>query len=749
MVIVAANGQLRRLTVSGQPLVSPDGRKLGAVVSMHDITDRQRLDEAKAQLVHEQALQRGLKESEERFRLLANTIPNMAWMARPDGNLFWYNQRWYDYTGSTPEEMAGTGWQKAHHPDTLPEVWERWKLSLESGAPFNMVFPLRGQDGVFRPFLTLVSPFRGADGQIMFWFGTDTDISEQKRAEEELARAAEAERRRSELFTQVADASQTLNAVLSVEAISQTLADKTRRILRSQVAHVVLTCGQDCDDELSAVSVSEERAHERDAQGRLNGLGEQVCQTNHSLRLTGADVRAHLASSDPTAADAPPRSWLGVPLIGHGGRNLGFIGLSDKVDGEFTVEDEAVLTQLAATASVGLENARLYAALREEDKRKDEFLAVLAHELRNPLAPVRTGLQILKVTDTEGKFKSTGEMMERQIAQMVRLVDDLIDVSRVSHGRLELKLEPTALRAVFDAAAETSFPLIQAAGHSLQVVLPDELLEVNVDLTRIAQVLSNLLNNAAKYTPDGGLLVLSAELDANHVAIKVTDTGIGIPKAMLSRVFELFTQVKGGVGPVEGGLGIGLSLVKHLVELHGGTVSAASRGENQGSTFTIELPLCQDAPPPPEPFANRGTAPAAPTPPMRLLVVDDNVDGAGALAMLLGLLGHTTRIAYNGNDALVAAAEFLPDMIFLDIGMPGMSGYDVARIIRDNPSFQNMKIIAVTGWGSEDDRSRSHAAGFNAHLTKPVNPTAITEILQLATAESDVRVEPKSRITGK
>ncbi len=686
---------------------------------LRDVTDIKRTGEA-------------LKANEERFRLLADTIPNLAWMARPDGHIFWYNSRWYDYTGKTSEEMEGWGWQSVHHPAELPLVLARWQNSIATGEPFSMVFPLRGADGAFRPFLTLVNPFREPAGEILFWFGTNTDISEQKQSEERLALSAETERHRSSLLTQVAEASRSINAVLSVDSITRVLSEKARIILGTHVSVASLTGVEDCDQVVRAISLSDKYAEHRGREVRPDGLSLLVCRTNRPLRLSEAEVEKHPewdGAEGGEAAPLPTRGWLGVPLIGHGGRNLGLIQLSDKDGSDFTAEDEAVLVQLAATASVGIENARLYDSLREQDKRKDEFLATLAHELRNPLAPVRTGLEILKIAGNGDDARIAREMMERQLGHMVRLVDDLMDVSRVSRGQMELRPERATIRMVFDMAVETSLPLIEAARHELCVSLPEEPLPIRADLTRLAQMLGNLINNAAKYTPDGGRIELAAARDEEMVVVRVTDSGEGIPAEMLSKIFDLFTQVGRTLDRSQGGLGIGLSLVKRLVEMHGGTVSATSPGLGLGSTFTVRLPLDFTAADPPE--ISVTTAIGAPPPlPRRVLVVDDNVDGAESLAMLLQLSGHETRTVHTGLHALDAAQEFHPDVVFLDIGLPGMNGYEVAQRIRQEVELSGTLLVALTGWGSEDDRKRAREAGFDEHLTKPVNPAAVRDILQ-------------------
>ena len=489
-----------------------------------------------------------LRESEGRFHTLADSIPQLAWTAHADGHIFWYNRRWYEYTGKTESEMEGWGWQSVHDPEELPKVLERWKGSIASGEPFDMVFPLRGADGRFRPFLTRVMPLKDARGRVLQWFGTNTDITEQR---------------------------------------------------------------------------------------------------------------------------------------------------------------------------------EMAAALLEADRRKDEFLAVLAHELRNPLAPIRTGLQVMRVAKGDDRaVEDVRRMMERQVAQMVRLLDDLLDISRITRDKIELRKEHVELASVVGSAVETSQPLIEGLGHAFTVTLPPEPVYLDADGTRMAQVLANLLDNAAKYTPPGGNVRLLTETTPGGVEITVEDDGVGIPEAMLSRVFDLFARVDRALERSQGGLGIGLTLVKRLVEMHGGTVEARSGG--RGSAFVVRLPTVAVPPavPASRSFADR------PRTQRRILVVDDNADSADSLSLLLGVMDNEVRTAYDGLAGVEAAEAFRPDVILLDIGMPVLNGFDACRRIREYPWGKAIFIIAQTGWGQEEDRRRSREAGFDKHLVKPIDPAALGRLLE-------------------
>jgi signal transduction histidine kinase/ActR/RegA family two-component response regulator len=388
---------------------------------------------------------------------------------------------------------------------------------------------------------------------------------------------------------------------------------------------------------------------------------------------------------------------------------------------------------------------RLADELAESDRRKTEFLATLAHELRNPLAPLSSGLQVMRLSASDpAAIERTRGMMERQINHMVHLVDDLLDIARISTGKVDLKKERVDLQTVIASAVETSLPLIEAGRHELSVQVPDEEMFLDVDLTRVAQVVSNLLNNAAKYTPARGRIGLAAHREDDFVVISVTDTGIGIPPSSMPTVFEMFTQVGRNMERAQGGLGIGLSLVRRLVELHGGTVSAASDGVGRGSTFTVRLPLVPDKPrgalaaPVAAPAAAAPAAPvaaAAPAAPqdaeqgLRVLVVDDNIDAADTLGALLDMNGHATRVANDGYQAIEMAQEFQPQVVFLDIGLPGMNGYEVARKLRETPGVERAFLVALTGWGTREDRERSSEAGFDHHLTKPADMNAVETLL--------------------
>ena len=372
------------------------------------------------------------------------------------------------------------------------------------------------------------------------------------------------------------------------------------------------------------------------------------------------------------------------------------------------------------------------AQLLEADRRKDEFLATLAHELRNPLAPIAHSLELMRRHQDPAAHEVARNIVERQIKQMVHLVDDLLDVSRITKGKLELRREPVDVRAFVQAAVETSTPLIDAGQHQLIVRLPEEELVVDGDATRLTQIVANLLNNAAKYTPAGGRVEVAVVREGACAVVTVEDTGVGIPEELLPRVFDMFTQVDRSLARAQGGLGIGLALVRSLAQAHGGMVEAFSEGHNRGCRFLLRLPLLEAAaaglerlPPTAAPVDVQGT---------RVLIVDDNQDSAESLAQLLEIIGYQTRTAADGVEAVAMAAEYRPRIVLLDIGLPKLNGYEVARRIRQEPWGQSMCLIAISGWGQDEDRRKSTEAGFDRHFVKPVNPTVLMGLMAATVA---------------
>ena len=418
-----------------------------------------------------------------------------------------------------------------------------------------------------------------------------------------------------------------------------------------------------------------------------------------------------------------------TPLVSRDARVIGMLSTHWRHPHEPTAAEQRNLDILARLVADFIEHRRSEQALRDADRRKDEFLATLAHELRNPLAPVRTGVQLLRMSGADQDVqRRVTAMIDRQVTHMVRLVDDLLEVSRIGRGKIELRKGLVDMSAVVRSALETAAGTIEGAGHQMAVSLPAEPAWIQADPVRLAQVVGNLLNNAAKYTEPGGTITVSCTRHGKDVVLSVRDTGAGISAEMLPRVFDLFTQVDSTVGRAQGGLGIGLALVKYLVEMHGGSVEARSEGPGRGSEFIVRLPL---AAPGARPGAEVRGAPhlTAAALGRRVMVVDDNHDAADSLAMLLKLMGAEVRTTYDGPSALAEMRSWLPSVVFLDLGMPGMDGYATAAQVRSDPQIQDVTLVAVTGWGQYEDRRRTKAVGFDAHLVKPVASDSLVELL--------------------
>jgi PAS domain S-box-containing protein len=449
---------------------------------------------------------------------------------------------------------------------------------------------------------------------------------------------------------------------------------------------------------------------------RLEPLLDQVFRTGETVQnveVSGEQADSHgerswLTCLYPVRGDAEEVRWVGAVVL----------DITDR---------KRLMAELRGRAE----------ELAENDRRKDEFLAMLSHELRNPLAPIRNSVHVLNAVASGPQVVQAREVIERQVTHLARLVDDLLDVSRITRGKIALRPEPVALEDVVARAVETTRPLVEARGHSLSVEVRPGAPRFTADPVRLAQVIANLLNNAAKYTDPGGRITVRAGREGGEAVVRVRDTGVGIPVDVLPHVFELFTQAERTLDRAQGGLGIGLTLVKSLVEQHGGRVEAFSDGPGQGSEFVVRLPL----PAEPEPAARTGTPrPAAVAPSKRrVLVVDDNADAADTLAMVLSMRGYDVRVARDGPAALDTARQFLPQLVLLDIGLPGMDGYAVARALRADGRSGPLRLVALTGYGREEDRRRSAEAGFDDHVVKPIAPD---ELLQLLAADTSV---PASR----
>jgi PAS domain S-box-containing protein len=531
-------GAARWVEATAWPIKDSAGTVVEVMLIHEDVTERLLAD-------------RALRASEAQFRTIADAIPQMVWSTLPDGYHDYYNQQWYEFTGMPSGSTDGEGWNDMFHPDDQVRAWELWRHSLATGQPYDIEYRLRHRSGEYRWVLGRALPLRNAEGQIVRWMGTCTDIHEQKRARDEL-------------------------------------------------------------------------------------------QANN--------------------------------------------------------------------------------------RRKDDFLAMLAHELRNPLAPISTAAYLLRTrTPDASSVGYAAAIIDRQVQHMKELVDDLLDVSRVTRGLVKLERRPVEVNAVVASAIEQVRPLMDARGHQLTCTTSGDV-HVLGDRTRLVQVVANLLNNAAKYTPAQGSIHASVEV-GECVMLSVSDSGVGIEAQLLPRVFELFTQGERTPDRAEGGLGLGLALVKSLVELHGGQVVAESAGPGRGSTFTIRLPrLDVDV------SARLGSVAAVSQPVFanarRVMVVDDNLDAAQTLGMFLNGLGHVVQVEHDSAGALAAAREMSFDVFVLDIGLPILDGHALARQLRALPGGMAATFIAITGYGSDGDRLRGEAAGFDHYLVKPADLDELARLVE-------------------
>jgi signal transduction histidine kinase/ActR/RegA family two-component response regulator len=462
---------------------------------------------------------------------------------------------------------------------------------------------------------------------------------------------------------------------------------------------------------------------------RLNDPRDRFCGSFKLLSPKGAPIEHDECCMALALRTDTPYNGHEMVVERPDGRRVAVLAHANPIRDEagLLVGAMNVLVDISDRRTAEDENAWLYSELRGYQQRKDEFLATLAHELRNPLAPIRNAVQILRMQPAiEPNQSWATEVIERQVAQLARLVNDLLDLSRITTGKLELVSERIELAHALSVAVETSAPLIAAGGQELAVALPTHAMPVEGDLTRLAQVIANLLNNAAKYTDRGGKIWLEARQEGSQALVSVRDTGIGISAESLPRIFDMFDQGDGALDRSLGGLGIGLTLVRRLVELHGGSITARSDGRGKGSEFVIRLRIAEGVAAQQAPRGERLLPERAP---LRILVVDDNHDAAASLALLLQLKGHDTRIAEDGLEAVAVAGDFRPDAVLLDIGLPRLDGYEAARRIRQLLSDKRVLLIAATGWGQQADRERSQAAGFDRHLVKPADPAVVLDLL--------------------
>lgn len=752
-----------------------------------DVTERKQAEEA-------------LRESETKFRRLAEAVPTMVWVCQHNGSVTYANRRWTEYTGQGLEDARGFGWIDVIHPDDLDRTRSLWKQSLKSGTVYEGEVRYRRRDGQYRWHRFKALPWYDEGGGVSEWYGASIDVEEQKAVEHNLR---ESERH----FRTVADAAPAILWMTSpdgacsfisrgwyeftgqtpeeaegfgwLDVISPKDRERVNQIFMAanskreefafdyRIARAdgeyrwVIDAGRPrfhVNGEFlgyvgSVIDVHERKQAEetlRDSEERFHTLADNMSQlawmadadgsifwfNRRWYEYTGASVEsmhdwAWTRAVRPDYADSVKQKILHSFEAGEGWEDL--VPLHD-ADGNYRwflsralpIRDErGTIIRWLDTKTDITDQQNAEQALKEADRRKNEFLATLAHELRNPLAPIRNGLQIMQLASHDPEsVERARTMMERQFEHMVRLIDDLLDLSRISRGKITLHKERVELAAVIRQAVETSRPGIEEHGHELTVSLPPETLWVNADPTRLSQVFANLLNNAAKFTDRSGQIWVTVDRRNGEVCVSVRDNGIGIPSQSLPDIFDMFIQADPSLERSHGGLGIGLSLVKGLVEMHEGGVEAKSDGTGLGSEFIVRLPLLisdiDEAKEMQEQVEHKRR---------RILVVDDNRDSAASMATMLELMDNETATAHDGLEALGAAASFRPDVILLDIGMPKLNGYDVARKIREHDWGRDMVLVALTGWGQEEDRRRSQEAGINFHLVKPVELSVLQNVL--------------------
>jgi PAS domain S-box-containing protein len=577
-------GPVRWVTARAHAIKDPAGNIIEVMLMHEDITERVEAEAA-------------LRIREERFRSLVMATSQIVWTNTADGRVEEDSPSWRAFTGQTYDEWKEFGWLDAVHPGDREKTRALWVACVASRSLFETEYRVRRPDGSYRWMAVKGVPILGADGAIREWIGANTDIHDTVMAQAEVVDRLEREKRNAALLAKVAQASRTLHTALSSDGIAAALVTEVRDILEVHQVVVSLSEGDNWSQAINAVSLSDKYAAFRNYAVKTDGSGiyAEVCRTNRVMRLTQAQLEAHpawKAFGGQGHAHPPIRGWLAVPLIDRAGRNIGLIQASDKIEGEFTEQDEAILVQLASIASNGFENARLYGSLQEQDRRKDEFLAMLAHELRNPLAPIAAAADMLKFgTANEERVRRASEVISRQVRHMTSLVDDLLDVSRVTRGLVQLDTSVLDPMVIVANAVEQSRPMIEARKHVLTVDGDAGGMRILGDPNRLVQVVVNLLNNAAKYTPGGGTVGLTVAHGASAVTIGVQDNGVGIEAQLLPHVFDLFTQAERSPDRAQGGLGIGLALVKTIVTLHGGKVTAYSDGLGRGSLFTVTLPV--------------------------------------------------------------------------------------------------------------------------------------------------------------
>ena len=697
-----------------------------------------------------------LRQSEEDLRTLADSIPQLAWMAHPDGYVFWYNRGWYEYTGTTSEQMEGWGWQSVHDPAMLPMVMERWQESIRTGQPFELEFPLRSARGDYRWFLTRVNPVRDSTGQVKRWFGTNTDVDQVNR----IRKALEDQTRILELLNETGTR---LSTTLDLQALMQAVTDAATKLSGASMGAFFYNNVDHQGNTFVLHTLSGvERGDFLDfGQPRatalfgpiFSGEGSIRCDDVHEDPRYGAIAPHHgLPQGHPAV-----RSFLAVPVVSRTGEVIGGLFFGHPQVGIFTARTERTIAGVAAQTAVAIDNARLYEAAQksaEERKQlleserfaraeaermsdmKDEFLATLSHELRTPLSAILGWSHILKRgVKSETDLQRGLDIIERNARVQTQLIEDLLDMSRIAAGKVRLDVQPIQPVAFVEAAIETVRPAADAKGIRIVKVLDPAAGPISGDPGRLQQIVWNLLSNAIKFTPKEGMVQVLLESVSSHVEISVADTGIGIDPEFLPHVFERFRQGDASTTRKFGGLGLGLSIAKDLVELHGGTVEAKSDGAGRGATFVVHLPLVvvhsrsHEAP---RVHPKSPTLAAFDLNPLELsgvkvLIVDDEADARELVRRVLTACGAQVFTAATAAQALEIIASDHPQVLISDIGMPDVDGFELLRRVRalGDAGGGGIPAIALTAFARSEDRTRALRAGFLVHVSKPVEPSEL------------------------
>ena len=654
-----------------------------------------------------------------RLRNLATTASAIFWYAAPDGTVVSENPSWEAFTGQPAASYMGWGWIEAIHPEDRQEVLATWRGAASSPAVIELRYRLRRYDSEYRDVILQAGPVIEA-GEVREWVGLALDVTTRQQAEVALKESEE----RFRFLDRLGQATRTLTHANELMAVTARMLGQYLGATRCAYADV------DADGDRFTIRSDWAVPGVPSSAGvySLDLFGPQATSNLRQGRhLVVRDVDAELGDE----GGGRMFNAIGIKAIicaalVKEGRLVALMAVHQAAARNWTEQEIGVVEEVVERSWAHIERVRDSALLKDQERRKDEFLATLAHELRNPLAPIKYAVAMVRLAKDEASTSKAYEVIDRQVSVMARLVDDLLDLSRISRGVIQLKPERVGISALVHKAVEAAKPSIISAGHRLQLELPAQELWLQADPARIVQVIGNLLTNAAKYTPNGGAISLTAWQDLGSVLIEVADNGIGIPKEDQGKLFQMFTQLPHTADRAQGGLGIGLSLVKTLVEMHGGTARVESDGLGKGSRFTVELPLA--------PMSTNGSAPAPGEKSVsakgtRVLVVEDNVDGLATLLALLGAMGYTAAGAADGPSGIALARTFAPDVILLDLGLPGMDGYAVVRALRAESAFAATHITALTGWGAERDRVRTAEAGFTDHLTKPIEPKMLQQYL--------------------